>query len=59
MTSFFRKMRDARNRRQTTEALQSLDYMALKDMGIARSEIFSVVYGAPSDRKRSYSQSTY
>ncbi len=55
MTGFFQRMRDARNRRQTAHELQSLDHSALKDMGIGRSEIFSVVYGSPSDRKRSYS----
>lgn len=54
MTRLFQKMRDARNRRQTARALQSLDYGTLKDMGIGRSEIFSVVYGSPSERIRTY-----
>lgn len=56
MTGFFQRMRDARNRRQAAHALQSLDHNALRDMGIGRSEIISVVYGSPSDRRRSYSE---
>jgi uncharacterized protein YjiS (DUF1127 family) len=42
----------ARARRATVLMLRSLDGRTLKDIGIDRSEIESVVYGQPGDRCR-------
>ena len=40
-----------RAQRATVLMLQSLDGRTLKDIGIDRSEIESVVYGRPDDRR--------
>ena len=40
-----------RTQRATVLMLQSLDSRTLKDIGIDRSEIESVVYGRPDDRR--------
>jgi uncharacterized protein YjiS (DUF1127 family) len=46
---------ERRTRRAAVLVLQSLDEHTLQDMGINRSEIESVVYGPPVERKRHYS----
>jgi uncharacterized protein YjiS (DUF1127 family) len=43
---------NGRAQRATVLVLQSLDSGTLKDIGIDRSEIGSVVYGRPDDRRR-------
>jgi uncharacterized protein YjiS (DUF1127 family) len=43
-----------RAQRATVALLQSLDQHALHDLGIDRSEIESVVYGVPVERRQRY-----
>lgn len=43
-----------RARRATVVLLQSLDEPQLRDMGINRSEIESVVYAPPTERRHTY-----
>lgn len=38
--------------RRTLNALSSLDNRALKDMAISRSEIVSIAYAGPGERRR-------
>ena len=45
---------DRRARRATVRILQSLDARTLKDIGISRTEIDSLVYSDRSDRIRRY-----
>ena len=45
---------ERRAQRATVALLQSLDEQALHDIGVNRSEIESVVYGPPIERRRSY-----
>jgi uncharacterized protein YjiS (DUF1127 family) len=50
----FSYFREIRRRRRDVEALQSLDSRTLKDLGIGRCEIASVVYAGNADRRRNY-----
>ena len=50
--AFFKRQRDARVDRQAIAKLHSLDDGALKDIGIRRSEIESIVYGHGADETR-------
>jgi uncharacterized protein YjiS (DUF1127 family) len=43
-------------KRATVELLQSLDDRTLRDIGLARCEITSVVYGRAGERIRSYEE---
>jgi uncharacterized protein YjiS (DUF1127 family) len=43
-----------RARRASVVLLQSLDEQQLRDIGINRSEIESVVYSPPTERRRTY-----
>jgi len=45
---------DRRAQRATVRILQSLDARTLKDIGISRTEIDSLVYGDRYDRLRRY-----
>jgi len=45
---------DRRAQRATVRILQSLDARTLKDIGISRTEIDSLVYGDRCDRPRRY-----
>jgi uncharacterized protein YjiS (DUF1127 family) len=45
---------ERRAQRATIALLQSLDQQTLRDIGINRSEIESVVYGPPIERRRIY-----
>ena len=47
---------DRRARRATVEILHSLDDRTLRDIGICRSEIGSVVYGRHGDRRHCYEE---
>ena len=50
--AFFKRLRDARADRQAIAKLHSLDDGALKDIGIRRSEIESIVHGHGADETR-------
>jgi len=45
-----------RAKRATVELLHSLDDRTLRDIGVSRCEITSVVYGRAGDRTRSYDE---
>jgi uncharacterized protein YjiS (DUF1127 family) len=45
-----------RAKRVTVELLQSLDDRTLRDIGLGRDEIGSLVYGQPGDRTRCYDE---
>ena len=45
-----------RARRATVQLLHSLDDRTLRDIGVGRSEISSLVYGRGGDRTRSYDE---
>ena len=45
-----------RAKRVTVELLQSLDDRTLRDIGVGRNEIGSLVYGRRGDRTRSYDE---
>jgi uncharacterized protein YjiS (DUF1127 family) len=44
--------RTRRAQRATVRALRNLDDATLRDIGMGRSEIESVVYGRPGDRRQ-------
>ncbi len=50
---------DRRARQATVALLQSLDAPTLRDIGINRSEIESVVYGPPLNRRQQYQGDTW
>lgn len=58
LAAFVRKMVEAnarrRARRLATQSLRSLSDLTLRDIGIHRSEIGSVVHGTANERKRFY-----
>jgi uncharacterized protein YjiS (DUF1127 family) len=45
-----------RARRATVDLLHSLDDRTLRDIGVGRNEITSLVYGRPGDRTRRYDE---
>jgi len=47
---------EGRAKRATVELLHSLDDRTLRDIGVCRCEISSLVYGSPHDRIRSYDE---
>lgn len=53
----WRKWREAREQRRAVSDLQHLDSRTLKDIGINRSEIYSIVHGDPKGRARRRSRS--
>lgn len=53
----WRKWRETREQRRAVFDLQHLDSRTLKDIGINRSEIYSIVHGDPKDRVRRRSRS--
>jgi uncharacterized protein YjiS (DUF1127 family) len=48
--------RQWRARRATVGLLDSLDDRTLRDIGVGRSEVTSLVYGHPRDRTRCYEE---
>jgi uncharacterized protein YjiS (DUF1127 family) len=53
MRNFLQHRQAMATQRHTIHALAALDNRALNDLAISRSEIYSVTYGAPGERKRS------
>jgi uncharacterized protein YjiS (DUF1127 family) len=47
---------DWHSRRATVSMLQGLDDRTLKDIGISRGEITSLVHGDPANRRRPYQE---
>jgi len=47
-----RRYLENRNRRRSLAQLKSVDPRTLRDMGIDRSEVTSIVYGDPRERRR-------
>ena len=45
-----------RARRATLDLLHSLDDRTLRDIGVGRNEVTSLVYGRPGDRTRCYEE---
>ena len=45
-----------RKKRRALAELRSVDPRTLKDMGIDRSEVTSIVYGPPNGRRRNYAE---
>ena len=56
ITTAWRAYWQGRARRATVELLHSLDDRTLRDIGVGRSEISSLVYGRHGDRTRSYDE---
>ena len=54
MADAIERMNIRRDQRRTAQALRALGGNTLKDLGIYRSEIDSVVYGAPGERRLGY-----
>jgi len=54
--NFFEKRREAVARKQTMLALSSLGNHALRDLAINRTEILSVAYAHPNERKREFAK---
>lgn len=54
MRRLWRAYWDRRERQVTALILRSLDCRTLHDIGIDRSEIDSLIYGRPSDRRHTY-----
>jgi len=50
----YKAYRASRARRLGVCALEEMDDRLLKDIGITRSEILSIVYGSRDERRRSY-----
>jgi uncharacterized protein YjiS (DUF1127 family) len=50
----YKAYRDSRARRLATHTLAELDDHLLKDIGITRSEILSVVYSSGDERRRGH-----
>ena len=48
------RMVEAAARRRTLRELRNLDCATLRDIGMSRSEIISVVYGDPEGRRRTH-----
>lgn len=53
------RYREYRKRRRAAAELRSVDPRTLKDMGIDRSEVDSIVYGNAGDRRRAYTGSLH
>ena len=51
MANFFENYRSAARQRQTVRALSGLSNHGLKDIGVDRSEIYSVAINASQHRK--------
>ena len=54
LVAAWRAFRSYRARRLTVLKLSRLNEHELKDIGITRSEIVSIAYGSPGDRRRSH-----
>ncbi|MFZ1197299.1 MAG: DUF1127 domain-containing protein [Pseudolabrys sp.] len=51
-----RRYREHRLRRRAIAELRSVDARTLKDLGIDRTELTSIVYGNPNGRRRRYTE---
>jgi uncharacterized protein YjiS (DUF1127 family) len=55
LAGYMQHRKEQAARKRTIHALNSLGQGGLKDLAISRTEVNSIVYGAPEERRRGYS----
>ncbi len=57
LAALWRRFREAREKRRAVREMRNLDNRTLKDIGINRSEILSIVHGDRKHKRRRQTQS--